>query len=1452
MSATATVPSGVVSTGLTAFKSVLSLVEKASEASPILGPIQAAAGGLLIVLESVEQERDVQESFGAAADKIGKILQVLKKYLSQPSRSPDEVQECTGEIASKMKQLGACLEKKRERSRLRRIILASADNREVTRCLREVADAVDIFLIRINVNQDAKVDNLISNSVNQGEKLDEILQSLLLAKLSPVRSARYDAMDIPSCSEKTRVQLLEDILAWAAPREGKDVPPVFLLSGVAGSGKSTIAKSVCAKLQDMGILGASFFCSRRSTAEQRDVRTIFPTLAYLLSLYSVKFATEVREALKNHPDAAAAVPEEQFRVLIDIPAMAAFTTADVAPVVVIDAVDECVGADAAYDLLEIILRAAPQLHLKFFVTSRPEVRIRDVFGMPGSTTLRLQDIESEAVDADIGEYITSELSGLDDDWPSPSDINTLVSRSHGLFIYAATACKYVTYYSGDPRARLQKLVSLHGQPPADMDAIYDLIVDQAQLDLDEEEVDAVRRCLTAVACVRDPLSVHDFAYFLNLTPRKVRIAFVALYSVVDVPESDDDLLTTYHASFPEYLTSSTRSRSKVAVPEDIHRALFDRCFEIMNSGLFFNVSCCKTSYASNSEQPRRQELLARLVYACRFWIEHLTMSSCSVQSAIEKVVPFLRDRFLYWLEVLSAINHASNASSLLMRLVVWFRANASANDAESVATCLRVLLDANQFVIRFRAPILYSIPHIYISALAFAPPDSEITRVWQGQLERRLQVHTKQSLEVLPLLTLHGHESPVRQLAFSPDGRRIASASTDGIIRFWDTGTGDAIGQPVQGPIRSVRSLVFSPDGTRVAAAAFNNYSLLIWDTETGNTVGEPLQGHTDDVNSISFSPNGELIASASSDRTIRVWDARPGTGASVSRPPMRHQDWVTAVVFSPDGAHIVSGSSGGMLCLWNAETCDATGTQFIGHRGHTVMSVAFSADGKYVVSTSMDDTIRLWNVETGTVVGQWELRGQTSNAVFSPSGKLIASSSADTTVHVWNVETECRFQALKGHTDCVCSVVFSPDGGLIASASDDKTVCIWDTQISSEDTQPLERHTGAVWSVTFSPDGRHVVSGSKDKTVHVWDAETGSAVTPSLDGHDGEVNSVAISPDGLKIASGSDDKTIRLWSMATGAPVGQPLKGHLYSVQSIAFSPDGRRITSGSSDNTIRVWDALTGTAIGEPFTGHDDDVTSVAYSPDGRLIVSGSDDKTVRVRDAKTGASVGQPLKGHTDVVTSVAFSPDGKKIASGSEDKTIQIWNIQIGGTAVGQPLRGQTDEVWSLAFSPDGRHVVSASDSDDKTIRVWSVETCAAVGWPLKGHTNSVTSAVFSPDGTHIASGSRDKTVRIWDASFRADSAHRAVDEAPHHGPLVSFPDDFSGPANAFHLTEDGWILGPQGELFLWIPPEYRPGLWWPRTTAIIGVHPVHLDLSRFAHGTAWSECWSSNSHRDVAR
>jgi eukaryotic-like serine/threonine-protein kinase len=596
--------------------------------------------------------------------------------------------------------------------------------------------------------------------------------------------------------------------------------------------------------------------------------------------------------------------------------------------------------------------------------------------------------------------------------------------------------------------------------------------------------------------------------------------------------------------------------------------------------------------------------------------------------------------------------------------------------------------------------------------------------------------------------SLDGHTREINSVAFSPDGRRIASGSGDGTIKVWDAATSQEIitikghtGDGFEGEPVDVNSVAFSPDGRHIASG-YDDKTIRVWDAATGQEI-LTIKAHTW-VNSVTFSPDGRRIASESWDNTIEVWNAATGQETlTIKGSPTRAH----GVAFSPDGRRIASGCYDSTVKIWDA----ATGQEFLSLRGHTsgVYNVAFSPDGRHIASSSWDKTVKVWDAATGqellTLKGHSEVVG---SVAFSPDGRRIASASDDKTAKLWDAATGEQILTFKRHIAKVLCVAFSPDGRHIASGSVDNTVKVWDLAASHE-TLTLKGHQFVVLSVAFSPDGRRIASGAVDNTIKVWDAATGLD-TLTLVGHSGIVCSVAFSPDGRRIASGSWDKTVKVWDAATGEEL-LTLNGHSEVADapgqglpffSVAFSPDGRRIAGGSADNTVKVWDVTTGQ---ETLTlrGHTGFVHSVVFGPDGRHIASGSWDKTIKVWDAATGQET-RTLKGHSDYVQCVAFSLDGRHIASGSWDKTIKIWDAATGRET--RTLKGHTDIVQSVAFSPDGRRI--ASGAEDNTIKIWDAATGLET---LTLKDGLVYSVVFCPDGRRIASGGSgdDKTIQKWE-------------------------------------------------------------------------------------------------------
>ncbi|THH21102.1 hypothetical protein EW146_g406 [Bondarzewia mesenterica] len=1147
------------------------------------------------------------------------------------------------------------------------------------------------------------------------------------------------------CLAGTREEILDEITEWINSAE--DTRRVFLLTGAAGTGKSAIAHTIASRFHELRRLGSSFCFDRTYQAERRP-DNLFSTVARDLASRDLHFKRALWQVV--HDDKSLRTTRDVTTQLENFILRPAAQLAMAGPlVIVIDALDESGDHSSLRVLFSLLTRKMAELpsNFRILLTSRPLIDIEDLsFGNDSIVLKRMETISHSSTNHDILLYIRAQLTDIDRrlNFFDDAKCRLLAHKSEGLFQWAFTACEAIKGQGKGGSSPIERFKRLASATPrrsgmAPLDHLYSEILSQL-FDVDDVVVMArFESVMGQVMTAFEPLSIDTLnALRQDRTPvidedddlgdvDEVTIIVQFMGPLLSGVAQRSIPIRPLHSSFRDFLADASRSGPFFVNRSGHHLHLALNSFHVMKRGLQFNICHLESSYLFNRDvsdlvQRVRQCISVHLSYSCRFWANHLRATFFDSR-LLGEIQDFLRVRFLFWLEALSLIRAVNLSWRALTCVTEWIRNLSNTHENLDFRDITNFVTDAQSFVRGFGSIISQSTPHLYLSALPFAPENSIISRHYLPGFSHMLSVCNGRTTDWPAIQNiLKGHTWGVSSVAFSPDGKQIVSGSEDSTIRIWDAETGEAI---------------------RI------------------------LEQHTGPVSSVIFSPDGKRILSGSYDSTIRVWDA---------------------------------------------ETGDAMYASLQGHR-LPVSCVAISPDGKRIASGSHDETIIVWNADTG-------------EAVRAP---------------------------LKGHTGLVASIAFSPNGKHIASCSYDSTVLLWDAYTGGIVHGPLKGHTLPVSSVAFSPDGRYIASGSHDETIRIWNAETGEAMRLPLKGHTRPISSVAFSADGKHIVSGSQDDTIRIWNAETGASVGAPLEGHGYSVLSVAYSPDSKRIASGSDDKTIRIWDAEKGgQAVPESTQVRSRSIYSVKFSADDKNIVLDAMDFTTYIWNAETGQTIRIVLG---------SSGPD--------PSPTMNSWNGESGPGAPSFVLRMN---------SRDGKRSVGVSDTDKRDMTLVNhrkrdmelnfVDLSSQEFITLKGHTGAVLSFGFSHDDKRIVSAAQDATVRVWDievvktvrekavGSQHAASSARIIAMAP-----IAFS---SNPAHAltnadalFHQTDfegdcdyrdvlrmdDGWIVGPQSRLLLWIPYEHRSRLWWPRYKLVIGIDLIQLDLSRFPHGSSWYHCRS---------
>ena len=615
----------------------------------------------------------------------------------------------------------------------------------------------------------------------------------------------------------------------------------------------------------------------------------------------------------------------------------------------------------------------------------------------------------------------------------------------------------------------------------------------------------------------------------------------------------------------------------------------------------------------------------------------------------------------------------------------------------------------------------------------------------------KTQINSENSLTTFPVAklfeTLTDHEKSVRTVAFSPDGKTIASGSTDETIILWDLSQGNQLPHsPLFGYSGIVYSVSFSPDG-RYLASGYSDGSVYLWNMDSG-TAHNFNSNHVMKVTSVTFSPNGNILASGSDDGTIALWNI--STKTPITSLSTGTTYGVLSIVFSPDGSLLISGHEDGSIILWDTSTWEIIfPSPLIGHYGG-VYSLTFRSD-LFLASSGEDGFINVWNLATEDQSPQFSFKTDikaVDSIDFSPDGSLLISSSLNGTIRLWNVNDGTIIQNITGHIGRVFSVTFSPDGSMLASGGLDQKILVWNLATYTE-SWTLANHTQKVTSVAFSTNNLMLASGSQDTTVKIWNLTTRNEMF-NLKGHNGLITTIAWSPNSEIVVSGSTDGMIRVWNITTGLEFNEsPILAHGLGVSAVAFSPNGSLLASGGADWNVKLWNTSNWTEIGT-LEGHTLGVSTVAFSHNG-VLASGSYDMHINLWNVSTLQELPRsPLIGHTGPITSIGISSGGI-LASASWDSHIRLWNMTTGEEL--SQLKGHTDHVSSLSYSSDGKILVSGSL--DNTARIWNMTTEQVI--TLFDEAEIVNSVSVSANRSMLALGNNRNEIKLWPiTSFPVDS------------------------------------------------------------------------------------------------
>ncbi|KAF9784028.1 hypothetical protein BJ322DRAFT_1219538 [Thelephora terrestris] len=1112
-------------------------------------PLKATLATISAVYAQYQGTAAVKDKIESLALRIATLEKVFVK-------STDDEAEKTRreELQTKFTTIEETLRSFSQKSLISRVADHVKDNEDVSGLLEDLREAINDYQM---VQQMAIYD--------QGCKLIDAAERATLNTFRQAQGAEYRHVGRKGCLKGTRRTVLDEIELWA--RDFAKLP-VYWLNGLAGTGKSTIAQTIAERMFAEGQLGASFFCSR-DFEDRSNLQFIFPTIAIQLAHKYPEFRSVFVPLVQPDPGIAYESLYNQMDKLIVGPLKK--SPIPISTIIIIDALDECKDKESTSAILSVLARFVSQVpNVKFFLTGRPEPRIRKGFRLPllmkATDIFLLHEVKSDQVNSDIRQFFKESLlelannSGLDH-WPAKEQMDLLCERAAGLFVYAVATVKFIDSQNYPPKKRLELLLQSPGSSVhvggtefdenTSLDSLYRLILQGAFGGDGAEDDSKVHSVLAAIVLAANPLSPSAIATLLGIDPEEVTPLLLSIHSLLILHEDISKPVQPFHKSFPDFITNPARcTNQKLCISPSHHLGLLVHCLNLMNNTLEKNM-CQLPEAIANSEVHDLQEradknISQALQYACRSWHKHLVNEPTANRNEITSALCcFLEKKFLFWLEVLSVLGALRNAVDALKVIAEW----------SEETSLLDLTNDCFRFIVGFFEVISTSALDVYHTALVLSPKESMVQKQYGSKFEPLATVIHGVPAVWDPSIANGKFPEEITATGWSPCSKFFAVALYySPKIAILDAVTLKQL-YTVYPQSRGSRwrRVVFSSDSHLLAGHSWWNDCIVTWDLQTGGVIGDISTQEDVHCNSMSFSECGTMLGVIFDQKTIMVYNILSNT--CISSHPV--QEPAVDTIWTCGEYLQFATVDPGSIIIWQVSFTSGHTPTKVGSLSTpenfsskslvllpALSQLAFVVEGRVVVWDAQHHKALLNSVDAE----------KPETMSFSSDGQFFICGTEGTESYLWKKSPDGYLT----HQKLVCSGTqnhpfVSPNGeSVISFPSDGTMIQLWHianapTSFSSVSAQASHHHEDFL--VDFSADESLIaVSKRKSHTVTILAIKSGAALLVIK--ADTEICGVKITKD--KIIVIGDGKMVT-WNLS-----GRDGDLHANRVQTIAFQHTG------------------------------------------------------------------------------------------------------------------------------------------------------------------------------------------------------------------------------------------------------------------------------------------------------